>query len=123
MKAIPQNDFAQLKIPLFVTATDLNSCSSITFSEGLLNEVIVGSSAVPAVFDPIPYQQFLLVDGGVLNDFPVDCLSGRCEKIIGSHVNKLVAVQARLYPGFRCWSDVFIWQMLKKWLPRRSFAI
>ncbi|MEB0249598.1 hypothetical protein QN344_05590, partial [Mucilaginibacter sp. 5B2] len=48
-------------------------------------------SAVPAVFDPIPHQQFLLVDGGVLNDFPVDCLSGRCDKIIGAYVNKLVS--------------------------------
>jgi NTE family protein len=90
MEAIPQNDFALLKIPLFVTATDLNSSSSITFSEGILNEVIVGSSVVPAVFDPISHQQFLLVDGGVLNDFPVVCLSGKCDKIVGSNVNKLV---------------------------------
>lgn len=90
MEALPQNDFALLKIPLFVTATDLNNCSSITFSEGVLNEVIVGSSAVPAVFDPIPHKHFLLVDGGVLNDFPVDCLTGKCDKIIGSQVNKLV---------------------------------
>jgi len=90
MEAIPQNDFALLNVPLFVTATDLNSCSSITFSEGILNEVIVGSSVVPAVFDPIPHREFLLVDGGVINDFPVDCLSGKCDKIIGSHVNKLI---------------------------------
>lgn len=90
MEAIPQNDFALLKIPLLVTATDLNSCSSLTFSKGTLYDVIVGSSAVPAVFEPIAYKQWLLVDGGVLNDFPVDCLYGKCEKIIGSYVNKLV---------------------------------
>lgn len=89
MEAIPQNDFALLKIPLFVTATDLENCSSVTFSEGTLNDVIVGSAAIPALFEPISYQNWLLVDGGVLNDFPVDCLSGKCDKIIGSHVNKL----------------------------------
>lgn len=106
MDAIPQNDFGLLKIPLLVTATDLNNCSSVTFSKGSLNDVIVGSSIVPAVFDPIPHQHFLLVDGGVLNDFPVDCLSGRCDRIIGSHVNKLVnsegATLSRLQVLERC---------------------
>jgi len=85
-EALPHDGFEFLKIPLYVTATDLNSCSSVFFSKGLLNDVIVGSAAVPAVFEPILHQHYLLVDGGVLNDFPVDCLSGQCRKIIGSHI-------------------------------------
>lgn len=90
IEAIPQNSFESLKTPLMVTATDLADCSSITFSAGVLHEVVVGSAAIPALFEPVVLEQRLLVDGGVCNNFPVDCLSGKCDKIIGSHVNKLL---------------------------------
>jgi NTE family protein len=90
VEAIPKNGFGFLKTPLIVTVTDIGKCVSLTFSEGPLYDVLVGSAAIPALFDPIPYQGALLVDGGVLNNFPVDCLSGKCDKIIGSNVNKLL---------------------------------
>ncbi|MES2267502.1 MAG: patatin-like phospholipase family protein [Bacteroidota bacterium] len=90
MKAIPQNGFEFLKMPLLVTATDIRKCLSLTFDEGPLYDVLVGSAAIPALFDPIPYQDMLLVDGGVLDNFPVDRLAGKCDKVIGSNVNKLL---------------------------------
>ena len=83
------DDFAQLKIPLFVTATDMLSQKSVTFSSGKLIDPVIGSSSVPLVFQPVTFGQYELLDGGMLNNFPVEALVGKCDVIIGSHVNKL----------------------------------
>ena len=50
---------------------------------------MVASSSVPVVFEPIKAGERLLVDGGVLNNFPVEPLLNICDVIIGSYVNKL----------------------------------
>jgi NTE family protein len=88
--AIPKNNFEALSIPLFVTATDINAGLPVAFSEGPLHELLIASSAVPGLFTPVKFETHYLVDGGVSDNLPVNCIKGKCEKIIGSHVNKLV---------------------------------
>ena len=41
------------------------------------------------VFEPIPYGNYQLLDGGILNNLPIEPLLENCNIIIGSHVNKL----------------------------------
>src|SRR5690606_11393186 len=96
---IPSDDFATLRIPLVVTATDLSTGSVLHVSEGRLYEVVIGSCAIPSVFHPIPYKDHLLVDGGVLNNLPVMQLKGSVDRIIGSHVNQLYDGQPLREPG------------------------
>jgi NTE family protein len=86
---IPVDDFAGLKIPLFIVATDILTGTSITFSDGPLHDVIIGSASVPVVFEPKPFKNYQLLDGGILNNLPIEPLLGCCNVIIGSHVNKL----------------------------------
>jgi len=87
--AIPANNFESLSIPLFVTATDIASGTSITYSKGPLHNVLIGSSSVPVLFTPQKHGKQYLVDGGVLNNFPAGCIQEKCDKMIGSHVNNL----------------------------------
>ena len=60
--AIPANNFESLSIPLFVTATDIASGTSITYSKGPLHDVLIGSwmlliiSTKPVPHLPIPKQ-------------------------------------------------------------------
>jgi len=88
-EALPQNDFDALKIKLFVAATDLIEGKLVTFSTGNLAEAVVASASVPVIFEPVKYGNLLLVDGGILNNFPVEPLTNICDVIIGSYVNKI----------------------------------
>lgn len=86
--AIPSDDFADLKIPLTVTATDLVTGTSVRFSQGSMYDVLLGSAAVPGLFDPVKVGNCHLVDGGVLDNLPVACIRDSCDKVLGIHVNK-----------------------------------
>jgi NTE family protein len=81
--------FDELKIPLYVTATDINNGKVVYFSKGDLVETIVASSSIPVLFPPVKIGDFSYVDGGVLDNFPVRPLEGNCRLIIGSFVNQI----------------------------------
>jgi NTE family protein len=81
-------EFSQLKIPLLLVAVDLNSGKEVVFSEGKVLPAIFATSAIPGIFSPIEYQSKVLVDGGVLNNLPVENL-----KTMGAEINVAVDVQ------------------------------
>lgn len=85
---IPEDSFESLHIPLTVTATDLNSGELKIFNEGELYLSILASAAFPGIFTPVEINGNIYVDGGVINNFPVDLLN-RCDIKIGSYVNKV----------------------------------
>lgn len=86
---IGKNDFAELQTKLFVAATDLIKGESVIFSKGTLFEAVIASASVPIVFEPVKSGGRLLVDGGILNNFPIEPLTKICNIIIGSYVNKV----------------------------------
>ena len=65
-------DFSQLKIPLIIVATDLISGQEIHLKRGSLVKAIRASLAVPPVFKPVEYENYLLSDGGLSNPLPAD---------------------------------------------------
>ena len=70
---IPEDiSFEQLKIPLAVCATDLNSGKAVGLHQGNLLTAVMASCALPGVFPPVCIGDNYLVDGGVLNNLPVD---------------------------------------------------
>ncbi|MEO9144559.1 MAG: patatin-like phospholipase family protein [Ginsengibacter sp.] len=89
LENIPEDSFESLQIPLFINATDFLHSKTLFFSKGNLISRIIASASVPVVFQPVIEGGSKLVDGGLLNNFPVEPLLGICDKIIGSHVNKL----------------------------------
>lgn len=86
---LKEDSFENLEIPLYVTATDISDGTSVTFCKGPLHDVLIGSSSIPALSEPVPVKNYRLLDGGILNNFPVESLQGKCDSIIGCHVNKL----------------------------------
>jgi len=64
-------DFSDLTVPFFAVATDLIAAESVIFDSGNLIHAVRASMAVPSVFSPIEIDGRLLVDGGVLNNFPI----------------------------------------------------
>lgn len=79
--------FEELKIPLYVTATDLNNGKAVYFSKGSLIKPIIASSSIPVLFKPVIINDVCYVDGGVLDNLPIKPLENLCNILIGSYVN------------------------------------
>jgi len=86
---LAHNDFSQLKTTLSVAATDIKKGKAVYFSEGELIKPIMASSCIPGMFDPIVIGNRHFVDGGVLNNLPVEPLEGICDVVIGVNCNQL----------------------------------
>ncbi|MCB0110995.1 MAG: patatin-like phospholipase family protein [Caldilineaceae bacterium] len=74
--ALPANvsTFADLKVPFYVTSTDLTSLRLFLFGQDTsapLLEAVSASAAVPVMHPPILYQDLQLVDGGAVANVPV----------------------------------------------------
>lgn len=65
-------DFDDLPIPFGCVAADVRSGKEIAIREGVLPLAIRASMAIPGVFTPVDRDSMLLIDGGVINNFPVD---------------------------------------------------
>jgi NTE family protein len=83
--------FEDLSIPFFATATDLVKGEAVHFNTGNLCEALLASAAVPLVFEPQRRNGQLLVDGGVMNNFPIEPLLDLPHPIFGVHVNRITS--------------------------------
>ena len=79
--------FEELKIPLFVTATDLNNGKAVYFSKGDLFCPVIASASIPVLFQPVKIDDISYVDGGVLDNMPIRPIENKCTILIGSYVN------------------------------------
>lgn len=78
--------FEQLQKQLFITATDVIDGTGRIFHSGDLIKPVLASSALPPVFSPVEIDNKLYMDGGVMNNFPVEPLLNKCNNILGSFV-------------------------------------
>jgi len=85
----PQLQFEDLKIPVVVSATEMNEGVTAYFSSGEVIKPLLASSAVPILYQPIIFKGKILSDGGLLNNLPVEPLHGNCDVKIAVHVNPI----------------------------------
>ena len=67
-----ESTFADLHIPLALTATDLTRGQLVLLKEGLLVDAVLATCTVPGLWPPVQIGNTLLVDGGFYNNLPVD---------------------------------------------------
>ncbi|NHE57352.1 patatin-like phospholipase family protein [Cyclobacterium plantarum] len=92
-KYLPIDNFSALKTPAFIAATNIQNSQTVFFSEGPLIKRLMASSCIPGMFEPILIEEGLFVDGGVLNNLPVEPLLDKCHTIIGINCNNLPILQ------------------------------
>ncbi|VGO17182.1 putative NTE family protein [Pontiella desulfatans] len=71
-RAATITEFDHLSIPYRAVATDLQSGSAHVIGHGNLARAMRASMAVPGAFTPVEIEGRLLVDGGIVNNLPVD---------------------------------------------------
>ena len=92
---LPNDNFDDLKKTLFITATNVIDGSLKIFSKGQLIKPVIASATFPGVFTPIEINGMYYIDGGTLNNFPVETLKKDCDKIIGVYVNPLKKISIK----------------------------
>jgi len=86
-KYLKNDSFSTLQIPLTINTTEIREGTSIEFSEGELIRVLQASACIPVVFKPIKIGDYLLIDGGIINNMPAETLQKSCDFIIGVNCN------------------------------------
>ncbi len=64
-------DFNDLQTPFLCIGTDLLTGKPVVLDEGYLAMAIRASMSIPGYFSPVEYLDYYLVDGGVVNNYPV----------------------------------------------------
>lgn len=88
----PDLTFQDLKIPLAVMAVDLRTGREVMLAEGKVVDAIRATISVPGIFQPVELEPYLLVDGGTLDNVPVEAA-----RKLGAE--KVIAVD--VLPNFR----------------------
>lgn len=97
-------NFSRLPIPFACVSENLVDGSEVVFHEGILATAMRSSMSIPGVFVPVDLNGMVLVDGGMVNNYPVDVALGMgADYIIG------VDVQSPLLKasGLKSLKDIF----------------
>ncbi len=106
LNSIGINDFDQLNIPYRAIVTDLNSGKSIALKSGNLATAMRASMAAPGAFTPVRLDGMVLVDGGILNNIPVEVIKNMgADLIIAVDVGS-TAVDKSEESDYRSFGDV-----------------
>ena len=89
---LKNDDFSFLKKNLNITTTNILNGQLEIFNNGELIRPILASAAFPGIFSPVKINENYYIDGGSLNNFPVEVLKPKCDKIIGVYVNGFDAI-------------------------------
>lgn len=81
------DDFSTLNIPFVACVSELRSGRAEMISEGSIVDAVIASASIPIVFEPVEKDGKLYVDGGVLNNMPVEPLKEKNLSIIGVNIN------------------------------------
>lgn len=71
-RMVGDRHFGDTAVPLEVVACDLDSGDEVGLTEGPLLPALLASAALPGAFPPVEHQGRRLIDGGVVNNVPVD---------------------------------------------------
>ncbi|MBO0341872.1 patatin-like phospholipase family protein [Flagellimonas profundi] len=90
-------DFKKLPIPFLCMATNVETGEEILLDKGYLPEAIVASGTFPSLFEPAEIDGQILIDGGVVNNYPIDRVKNMgADIIIGVDVQHDLATRESL---------------------------
>ena len=91
---VPEVNIEDLPIPFTAVATDLFTGEEVIFREGPLFEAIRASISIPSMFKPVKWKGRTLVDGGMVNTFPLNRVQRTPGDIlVGFNVNQIDAAE------------------------------
>jgi len=107
----------------FCVSTDLNCNRQYIHDRGLLWKSVRASMSIPGLFPPIVHEAYVLVDGGLVNNMPVDVM--RKQEDIGTVIALDVGSPMQMETGILIDGHCSGWRVLTQKLNPfvRSFAV
>lgn len=97
---VPDVNIEDLPIPFVAVATDLYTGEEVVFREGSLLDAIRASISIPSLFKPYKIGHRTLLDGGLVNPFPLDlAVRNGHDILVGFDVNDIDAEAINAYLG------------------------
>ena len=94
---VQTKDFDALPIPFRAIAADIITGKPVVISQGDLATAMRASMSIPGLFSPIDFEGHLLVDGGIVNNLPVNVVQGMgADNIIAVDVGTPLSTRAEL---------------------------
>ena len=96
-------DFNRMPIPFACVAVDLIGKKEVVFHSGNFVDAIRSSMAIPGYFSPVRMGDMVLIDGGALNNYPVDVARAMgADIIIGVKLGELEKPSRRSTTSATC---------------------
>lgn len=107
-----------LWLPFFAVSCNLSRATTTVHQQGPLWLVLRATTAIPGVFAPVLYEGDILVDGGVVNNFPVDIMRQLHQP--GTVIGVNLSPPGEALQGYEFGPSVSGWQLL--WNRLNPFA-
>lgn len=87
-KHIGDSNIEEANIPLAIVATDVTSGEKIVLDKGSVVDAVMASTCLPGIFKPVEINGRMLVDGGIVENVPINTVKKMGAKyIIGIDLN------------------------------------
>lgn len=89
-KSLGERKIEDADIPLAVIATDITSGEKEIINKGHVARAVMASTCIPGVFSPVECDGKLLVDGGIVENIPIDTVKNMgADYVIGVDLNAI----------------------------------
>lgn len=116
-----ERDFKKLPIPFLCIATDIETGQEVLLDKGFLAQSILASGAFPSLYSPLVIDGKYLIDGGVINNYPLDEVKKMgADIIIGVDVQDDLKDRESLKDATRILVQISNLQMIQKMQEKKT---
>ncbi|MFB6341884.1 patatin-like phospholipase family protein [Saccharicrinis sp. FJH62] len=91
-KEISQENIEDLPIDFWIAVSNITDGKVEYFNSGSIYKLVMASSSIPIIFEPVKMNGTMYVDGGLYDNLPVEPIKDDCKRIIAvnlePHINK-----------------------------------
>ncbi len=87
-KSLGDKKIEDAGIPLAIIATDITTGEKVILDKGSVAQATMASTCIPGIFGPVECSEKLLVDGGIVENIPIDTVKKMgADYVIGVDLN------------------------------------
>jgi NTE family protein len=118
-----ERDFKKLPIPFLCIATDIETGQEVLLDQGFLAQSVLASGAFPSLYSPLIIDGKYLIDGGVINNYPLDEVKKMgADIIIGVDVQDDLKSRESLEDATRILVQISNLQMIQKMQEKKKLT-
>lgn len=117
------DDFSELPIPFFCISTNVETGEEIILDKGYLARAIMASGALPSVFNPVVIDDVIMIDGGVVNNYPVKEVRNKgMDIIIGVDVQDTLKTRDELQSAYKILTQINNFSFIKSMREKKGLT-